>query len=201
MKNRKKMLVIFLVCAALIVSVGYATVTNVLDIQGSATVDIKHSSDAFNADIYFTGVKNAEGNFVSTIEAAAGLDYTANINTNNNDKAQFTVTGLEEKDDSTTITYQIKNDSDYEATVALKTLTNTNLTDFTFDYYFGSDTSAESATIAAHGTVEVSVVVKVARQLTDYASGSFIIELSVTADAPDAETIVLPETETPVEPT
>ncbi len=200
MKNRKKMLAIFLVCAALIVSVGYATVTNVLDIQGSATVDIKHASDAFNVDIYFTGVKNNAGEFVTSIDSSAGLDYTANINSNNNDKAQFTVTGLEEKGDSTTITYQIKNDSDYEAHVALKTQTNTNPTDFTFDYYFGSDTTAKTATIDAHGTVEVSVVVTIARQLTDIATGSFIIELTVTADAPDAETVALPETEAPVEP-
>lgn len=188
MKNRKRMLVIFLVIAAMLIGVGYAAVTNVLDIQGSATVDIKHANDAFNEDVYFTGVKNAEGNFVTTIDANAGLKYTANINTNNNDKAQFTVTGLEEKDDSTTITYQIKNDSDYEANVTLKTETNTNPTDFNFSYYFGQDTSATTATIPANGTVEVSVVVSVARQLTDIASGSFILELNVTADAPDAAT-------------
>ncbi len=188
MKNRKRMLVIFLVIAAMLIGVGYAAVTNVLDIQGSATVDIKHANDAFNEDVYFTGVKNAEGNFVSTIDANAGLKYTANINTNNNDKAQFTVTGLEEKDDTTTITYQIKNDSDYEANVTLKTVTNTNPADFNFSYYFGTDTTSESATIPANGTVEVSVVVSIARQLTDIASGSFILELNVTADAPEADT-------------
>lgn len=179
MKNRRITIVAFLLIAALTLGFGYAAVTNVLDIQGSASVSATAAEEEFNEDIYFTGVKDSNGLFVSSVPNGDG--FTANINSNNNDKGQFTVTGLRNKDDSVEITYQIKNESQYEASVALKSITNTDDTNFGFTYYFGSNKDAQTATIASNGTVEVTVVVTLNQQLTAAASGSFTIELNVTA--------------------
>ena len=179
MKNRKRIVVAFMLVAVLLLGVGYAAVTNVLDIQGSVSVSANAAENEFNEDIYFSGVlKGSE--LVQSIAAGDGLGYTANINTNNNDKAQFTVTGIEKTGESETITYRIQNDSAYDAEVTLKTKSNTN-EKFGFDFYFGT-VGTQTATIAANGYVDVTVVISLDDQLNGADSSSFIIELNVTAD-------------------
>ena len=189
MKNRKTVVVAFMLVACLVIGVGYAAVTNVLDIQGSISVSATAAEKQFNEDIYFEGVVDNTNAAVASITDSATYGYTANINTNNNDKAQFTVTGIEKTDDFVTITYRIKNDSEHEATVSLKTITNTNGSaqgngtgDFGFSYYFGTE-GVETDTIAVGGTVDVTVKVSLDSQLTAAATASFVIELNVTAGA------------------
>ena len=179
MKNRKRIVVAFMLVAVMLMGVGYAAVTNVLDIQGSVSVSATDAEKEFNEDIYFSGVLNS-GALVQSIDASAGLGYTANINTNNNDKAQFTVTGITTSGDDAVITYRIQNDSDHVATVSLKTITNTNDAHFSFDYYFGSP-EVKEATITAGGYVDVTVKVELIAQLTAASSASFVVELNVTA--------------------
>lgn len=180
MKNRKTVIVAFLLVAALMLSVGYAAVSNVLDIQGSVSVSAEAADKEFNEDIYFSGVLK-DGVLVASVVAGDDKGYTANINTNNNDKAQFTVTGIQKEGDKAVITYRIQNDSDYEATVAPKAAaTNTNTTDFSFDCYFGT-TGTTTTTIAAGGTADVTVEVELIKQLTAASSASFVVELNATA--------------------
>ena len=181
MKNRKRIVVAFMLVAVLLLGVGYAAVTNVLDIQGSVSVSANAAENEFNEDIYFTGVVK-DSQVVPSIVAGDNLGYTANINTNNNDKAQFTVTGIDETGDSVAITYQIKNDSSFDANVTLKSTSNTN-PKFGWDFYFGTD-GVETATITAGGTVEVTVVVSLDAQLNGADSSSFVIELNVTSIDP-----------------
>lgn len=179
MKNRKRIIVAFMLIAVLMLGVGYAAVTNVLDIQGSVSVSQTAAEEEFNEDVYFSGVvKGTE--LVDSVVAGDNLGYTANINTNNNDKAQFTVTGIKKTGDSATITYRIKNDSDYEASVTLKSKTNTNESKFGFAFYFGTP-GTETATIVAGGYVDVTVVVSLDNQITATESASFVIELNVSA--------------------
>lgn len=193
MKNRKTVVVAFLLVAVMLMGVGYAAVTNVLDIQGSVTVDSSAAEKEFNEDIYFQGVVVDGQLDADGVIAGDGKGYTANINTNNNDKAQFTVTGIAKTGEEMEITYRIYNDSDHEATVSLRTMTNTNGTivdavgtesgagDFGFDYYFGTTEGTRSATLASKGTVDVTVVVTLKEQLTGQSTASFTIELNVTA--------------------
>ena len=138
MRNRKTVITAFLLIACMLIGIGYAAVTNVLDIQGSAEVTDKNVSDEFNEDIYFSGVKAPDGKIVDSFlvkedgtydesrQDGVTYTYSANINSNNNDKGQFTVKSLANTGDVQKITYQIKNDSEHEAKVTLKTITNTN---------------------------------------------------------------------------
>lgn len=174
MKNRRITIVAFLLIAALTLGFGYAAVTNILDIQGSASVSATAAEAEFNENVYFKGVKKGD-ELVQSIVAGDNLGYTANINTNNNDKAQFTVTGLEKSGDKYSITFVVQNDSAFDAKVSVKTNTNTNTANFAFT------NSLESDTIAAGGDLEVTVTVELITELTSAASGSFVIELDVTA--------------------
>ena len=181
MKNRRTLVVAFMLVAVMLLGVGYAAVTTVLDIQGSVNVSATAAENEFNEDIYFSGVlKGSE--LVQSIVTGDGFGYTANINTNNKDKAQFTVTGIEKTGESETITYRIQNDSSFDATVSLKTKSNTN-EKFGWDFYFGTD-GVETATITAGGYVDVTVVVSLDDQLNGADSASFVIELSVTSIDP-----------------
>ena len=194
MKNRKTIVVAFMLVAVMLLSVGYALVTNVLDVQGSVSVSATAAEKEFNKHIYFTGVVVNGELKPDGVTPTENLGYTANINANNNDKAQFTVTGIETTGQTQEITYRIKNESAYEAAVTLKSLSNTEDRIFDFDYYFGTP-GLKSTTIASEGTVDVTVIVTLKKQVTSAAAASFILELYVSADDGDVATTEAPSEE------
>lgn len=165
MKNRKRVVVAFLLVAAMLMSVGYAALTDVLDITGSADVNQSAAEEAFNQDIYFTAaVANETGN-------------TASVNNDNNDKASFTANSLKGKDDTATFTFTIKNEGDLDATVTPSISSNTNETYFSIS----SDWNGQAKTLTAGQTLTYTVTVKLNDTPTDSISGSFIIELTAVA--------------------
>ena len=175
MKNRRNIIVAFLLCACLIVGVGYAALSDTLDVTGSADVNQSAAEEAFNEDIFFSGaVANEAGN-------------TASVNADNNDKASFTAATLKGKGDKVTFTFTIKNDGDVDAVVTPKlnaTLGNTN------EEYFSisSDWAGEPRALAAHSQVTYTLTVELLKTPTETISGSFLVELvAVSTDAP-AET-------------
>ena len=165
MKQRKTVIVAFLLAAVLLLGVGYAALTDVLDITGSADVNQSAAEDAFNEDIYFkTAVANDDGN-------------TASVNLDNNDKASFTANNLKGKGDKATFTFTIVNDGDLDATVTPSISSNTNTE------YFGisSDWAGQSKTLTAGGTLTYTVTVELLETPTVTISGSFIIELTAVS--------------------
>lgn len=165
MKNRKRVVVSFLLVAVMLMSVGYAALTDVLDITGSADVNKSAAEDAYNADIYFTGaVANQTGN-------------TASVNADNSDKASFTANTLQGAGDTATFTFTITNDGDLDATVTPSISSNTNETYFSIS----SDWNKQPKTLEAGKTLEYTVTVTLKETPTDTISGSFIIELTAVA--------------------
>ena len=140
MKNRRNVVVAFLVVAVMLLGIGYAALSDTLDITGSADVNQSAAEEAFNEDIYFSAaVANETGN-------------TASVNADNNDKASFTAATLKGKGDKVTFTFTIANDGDLAATVTPKlnaTLGNTNTEYFSLV----SDWDGASKTLAAHSTI------------------------------------------------
>lgn len=166
MKNRKRIVVAFLLVAVMLMSVGYAALTDVLDITGSADVNKSAAEDAYNEDIYFSAaVANETGN-------------TASVNQDNNDKASFTANTLKGKDDTATFTFTIENDGDLDATVTPSISSNTN------DTYFAisSDWNGQPKTLGTGQSLTYTVTVKLLETPTDTISGSFIIELTAVAE-------------------
>ena len=168
MKNRRNIIVAFLLCACLIVGVGYAALTDILDVTGSADVNQSAAEEAFNEDIFFSAaVANEAGN-------------TASVNADNNDKASFTANTLKGKGDKVTFTFTIKNDGDVNATVTPKlnaTLGNTN------PEYFSivSDWDGATKDLAAHSEITYTLTVELLKTPTETISGSFLVELTVNS--------------------
>ena len=171
MKNRKTVVVAFLLCAVLLLGVGYAALSDTLDITGSADVNQSAADEAFNEDIYFSAaVANETGN-------------TASVNADNNDKASFTAATLKGKGDKVTFTFTITNAGDVDATVTPKlnaTLGNTNTEYFSIS----SDWNGAAKDLAAHSELTYTVTVELLKTPTETISGSFLVELTaVSVDA------------------
>ena len=165
MKNRRTLVVAFLLVAVMMLGVGYAALTDVLDITGSADVNQSAAEEAFNTDIYFTAaVANEEGN-------------TASVNADNNDKASFTANTLKGKGDKATFTYTITNDGDLDAEVTPRISSNTN-TQY-FNVY--SDWQGQAKVLKAGETVTYTVTIELIETPTVTIGGSCIIELTAVS--------------------
>ena len=169
MKNRKTVVVAFLLCAVMLLGVGYAALTDTLDITGSADVNQSAAEEAFNEDIYFSAaVANQTGN-------------TASVNADNNDKASFTAATLKGKGDKVTFTFTIKNDGDVDATVTPKlnaTLGNTNPEYFSLK----SDWDGAAKVLAAQSELTYTVTIELLKTPTETVAGSFLVELTAVAE-------------------
>ena len=106
MRNRKTVIVAFMLLACMLMAVGFAALTDTLNIEGDAEVSQNNAENAFDEDVYFSAVSSGSG-------------YTAEILSSNNDKGNFTVTGLEGKDDVISITFTIQNDNDFGVNVVV----------------------------------------------------------------------------------
>jgi len=195
MKNRKTIIVAFMLVACMIVGVGYALVVNTMDIGGTASVSREEAEKAFNQDIYFSGVVVEGVLKPEGVVAGDNKGYTANINTNNNDKAQFTVTGLSSQDDSVEIIFRVENKGDLNAGLIVVSHTNSNPTYFDVDYYVGSseidvdDTENNFYTLDAKADpgddntyVDIKVVVKLLATPTDHQSLTTTFEFNATSN-------------------
>ena len=166
MKKRRSVVIAFLLIAALVMGIGYAALTDVLDITGSADVNQSAAEEAFNQDIHFSAaVANEEGN-------------TASINADNKDKASFTANTLQGKGDKATFTYTIINDGDVDATITPKISSNTN--EAYFKYY--SDWNGHPTELLAGDTVTYTVTIELIETPTTTITGSCVIELTAVSN-------------------
>lgn len=166
MKNRKTVVVAFMLCAVMLLGVGYAALTDVLDITGSADVNQSAAEEAFNEDVHFSGaVANETGN-------------TASLNADNNDKASFSANTLKGKGDKATFTFTIVNEGDVDAKVTPSISSNTNQAYFSIS----SDWAGATKDLAAGASLSYTVTVELLETPTETISGSFIIELTAIGD-------------------
>lgn len=170
MRNRKTVIVAFMLIACMLMAVGFAALTDTLNIEGDAEVSQINAENAFDDDVYFSAVSSGSG-------------YTAEILSTNNDKGNFTVTGLEGKDDVISITFTIQNDNEFGVNVVVDP-TNTETTN---TEYFECTTSVGDATfsIPAHGSYNVTVNVKLLKTPilaeNQTISGTFTLEYDVVS--------------------
>lgn len=164
MKNRRNVVIAFMIVAVMLLGIGYAALSDTLDITGSADVNQSAAEEAFNEDVYFSAaVANQDGN-------------TASVNADNNDKASFTAATLKGKGDKVTFTFTITNAGDVAAEVTPKlnaTLGNTNPEYFSIS----SDWAGEAKILAAHSEITYTITVELIKTPTETISGSFLVEL------------------------
>ncbi len=174
MKNRKTILVAFMLVAVMLIGVGYAALTDTFTITGSAEVKTDLSQNEFDEKIYFfsaTAPRTEDGNTTGT----SGVVDTASVNANDDDKASFSVKSLALKDEYAVFTFVIKNDSEFAATIAIKTnpTNNTGYFDTVVEFPDGN-------TISAHGTLTVTITTKLIKNVTEPVTASTSIELTAT---------------------
>lgn len=169
MKNRKFVVVAFLVVAAMLMGIGYAALTDTLTIIGNANVDLAGANTVFDEKIYFSAAEVTEG-----VEGKDLVSFTA-------DDATYTVHGLATIADQAVFTFTIQNDSNLDALIKVDAFklsgvenpSNSNTDAFAVTYAY-----PDGMTVAKHGgTIDVVVTVKLAKPIDVATSATFGLEL------------------------
>ena len=144
MRNRKTVVVAFMLCAVMLLGIGYAALTDTLEITGSAGVNVDDSRKVFDEDVYFSKVISGNG-------------CTAEI-LSDNDKGEITVTDgeLKEVGNEVIATYTIKSESD----LAVKVTPSIEVLNPTY-FQVTHSWAVPSQTIpAGGGTVDITITIK-----------------------------------------
>lgn len=179
MKNRKFVVVAFLLVAVLLLGVGYAALTDTLTIIGNAHIDLDQANITFDEKVYFSAAAATSTTGTGTVDDVAS--YTA-------DDATFTANKLATVGQQSVFTFTIKNDSNVDAVISVNPTklsgaanpSNSNTEKFTVEY-----TYPQGTTIAKNGgTITVVVTVTVKEPVTAATSATFGIELTATSVDP-----------------
>ena len=106
MKNRKIVVIAFMLAAILTIGIGYAAYSTTLAIHGTTAVSAEALE--FTKDVQFTAVTSSNEAFGT---ATVGDGQTAT----------FTVDGMTQYNDRVQFTYTITNASDYDVTIDIST--------------------------------------------------------------------------------
>lgn len=182
MKNRKIIVVAFMLVAVLLLGVGYAALTDTLTIIGNAHIDVDAANATFDSKVYFSDAKatstTGTGGFV---EGVLTNKDTASCTT---DDATFTANQLAVFGQQSVFTFTVKNDSNVDAVISVadkklsgaENPSNSNPSAFTVTYDYPQGTTVRKN----GGTIEVVVTVTVAKPITSATSATFGIELTAT---------------------
>ena len=163
MKNKRTLIVVALILAAILLGIGYAAIANVnLNITGNATV----SPAQANFQVVYDAVNTFTVSDANKVTVGRTSDTAATL----------TVTGLTAKNDEVTATYKILNNSqDLNASITAA-ITNSNTSYFTVTTDWGSS----AKTINAGGSDYITVTVKCAQTPID-ADQTATITIDLTA--------------------
>lgn len=189
MKNRKIVLVAFMLVAVMLLSVGYATLTDTLTIIGNAHIDLDTTNALFDKNVVFSDAD------VVTAECT-GSGQTDDVASCNQDDATFTANKLATVDEKSTFLFTITNSSNIDAKITInnKKLSgadnpnNSNAPYFKCEYeYYKADGTTkfgenDDVIVPSHGEIKVKVIVTVLKVPTAATSATFGIELTASAD-------------------
>lgn len=180
MKNRRIVIVAFLLVAVLVMGIGYAALSDNLFIKGEATLAATSAQASFEDDIYFKEVS------VKSTTGTAGKDDTIAIGATDNDSATFHIYSLGQKDEVVVFKFTIANDStEFDAVVSLDSgfPTTTDSTNFTITYSIADDGTVNEGPITCpkSSTVDVYVTVLLKNSPTENQTAAFNVNLTATS--------------------
>ena len=157
MKNRRTVVVAFLLVAAMLLGVGYAALTDTLTIIGNAHVDLDTANKTFDERIYFSAAEAT-----STTGSGTTADV-ASLSGEKSDDATYTVNKLAITGEKSVFTFTIKNESNVDAKITAATTklsgaanpSNSNEDKFLVEYSYPDGDIAEKQ----GGTIKVIVTV------------------------------------------
>lgn len=179
MKNRRNVVVAFLLVAVLLLGVGYAALTDTLTIIGNAHIDMGEAQNTFDEKVYFSDSKVVAG--------TKGSGTKEDVASHSDDDATFTANSLAVKDDKVSFLFTIKNDSNVSVDISIASTklsgdvnpSNSNEQKFKVTYEY-----PDGKTITSGGTITVKVTVEVIAPITSATSATFGIELTATTIEP-----------------
>lgn len=176
MKNRKTVVVAFLLVAVMLLGVGYAALTDTLTIIGNAHIDMGQVETTFDANVKFVGAEAT---------SSTGTGTTADVASFTADDATFTANKLATVGQMSVFTFTIQNDGNVDAVISVNSTklsgdsnpSNSNEEKFTVSYEY-----PDGMNVAANGgTIRVIVTVTVAEPVIAATSATFGIEYTATA--------------------
>ena len=176
MKNRKIVVVAFLLAAVLLLGVGYAALTDTLTIIGNAHIDIDTANKTFDEKVYFSAAEATSSTGTGSVADTAS--FTA-------DDATFTANKLATVGQVSVFTFTITNDSNVDAVISVNSTklsgvenpSNSNPDKFTVEYSYPAGMNVAKQ----GGTIKVVVTVTVKEPVTSATSATFGIELTATS--------------------
>lgn len=166
MKNRKTVIVAFLLVAAMLLGVGYAALSDDLYVNGTLTLDANKLADTFDKEVYFTNEgKQTTGTTGTEDTIAIGVD----ANGDEKDKVTFVVNSLKAVGEVATFTFKIQNDNDFVVTA-------TPSTTFTNSYF--TVAGPVTVDVPANGSADVTVTVTLNAIPTDGSAQSVTYDLT-----------------------
>lgn len=139
MKNRRNLIVAFLLCACLIVGIGYAALSQNLTVNGKASISADAAQEEFDEDVYFSSVSE-------------GVNVVGEVDSANNDNVILTINDtMGVTGDTATIDLTIKNEGNANVTVTV----GTNTGDGTFKVVADSSTYS----VPANGEAVVKLTI------------------------------------------
>ena len=148
MKNRRSILIALLLCACLIIGVGYAALTQDLAAEGIANISLESATKEFDEDVYFSGLSNFN-------------NISGSVDANDNDVVNLRINnGLGVIGDTASVDLKIKNVGNAPVTITVNAMTgNTS--------YFSVTTDASSYTIMENSEVTVKLIVTLQQTIVE----------------------------------
>lgn len=176
MKNRKTVIVAFLLVVVMLLGVGYAALTDTLTIIGNAHIDVDIANKTFDEKIYFSAAEAT---------STTGTGTTDDVASFTSDDATFTANKLATVGQQSVFTFTITNDSNVDALISVgstKLSGDTNPSNSNADKFTVSYAYPDGMNVAKQGgTITVVVTVTVKEPVTSATSATFGIELTATS--------------------
>ena len=167
MRNRKTIVVAFLLVAAMLLGVGYAALTDTLTMDGRVTIDMNQAGVNFDAKVYWKDAR---------IVSSTNTSEKDSITLTSADDINFNLHSLATKGDVVNMVATIQNDSN----VPVKINMNTPTTGEDADKFRCTYTSSiESWVIPSGESMTITVVVTVVQPVTSAATASFGVSFGV----------------------
>ena len=159
MKTRRIAIIALALVTVLTMGIGYAALNDALTVAGTGSLTKSAADDAFNGEVYFTGTPT--GVNCDVVLDAPGADDAPG----QPDTATITIDDtLAIVGDMATATFTVKNDSAVPVTI----VTNTSADS---DHFRVKAEYPEGNSIAADGTLTITVVITLKQTVADDVSG------------------------------
>jgi len=186
MKNRKTVVVAFMLCAVMLLGVGYAAFTDTLTVTGTIVADLKQAEVNYDANVYFSDVK-----FLAS--SSTGDKTQDSVGGAGTDDATFGIHSLAVLGEHAQVQLTIQNDSNVPVTVTMpeKRLsetdnnTNTNPSIFEIEYTYNGtkiNVNTTNITVPSKGSVDIIATVTVIGPITVQTGATFGLDLKVTTN-------------------